>query len=65
MTNFEKIKNMTSEEFSIFLIKKNICDCCAYDGDRNRCDMCTCQEGLNKWLDTERIIKTMGGKSDE
>lgn len=50
MTNFEKIKQMTKEELTLFLIEKIDCDCCDIDSCKTFRD---CKKSISKWLDSE------------
>lgn len=54
MTNYERIKNMNTEEMADFLAKIGEC-CNVYDCDfcpLGECEECT-QTGIKKWLESE------------
>lgn len=59
MTNFERIKNMTSDELAMFLMKVNCAyaeDCmifdCKYPNINNNCAIC-----FKEWLENEYDIR--------
>ena len=53
MTNFEKIKNMSMEEFALYFTKKSrSCDICAYDGHCRETEK-TCKDGIKEFLESE------------
>ena len=51
MTNFERIKSMTEEEFAKFLCDKdNHCETCKFKKDPEQCELVT--EPTMYWLST-------------
>lgn len=50
MTNFEKIKNMSVEEMTEFMVLVNTCgcDCC-----KGICAVMNCNDGFKNWLESE------------
>lgn len=51
MTNFEKIKNMSIEEFAKFLADFEICHCCFGCDEEYADDEVGCEKGVKLWLE--------------
>lgn len=51
MTNFERIRNMTTEEMAT-LLESAACQCCAYC-HLVPCSFKSCKDGIKKWLEQE------------
>ncbi|WP_158095905.1 hypothetical protein [Cloacibacillus sp. An23] len=51
MTNFERIRIMTTEEMAT-LLESEACQCCAYY-NLAPCSFKSCKEGIKKWLEQE------------
>lgn len=59
MTNFEKVKKMSTRDLAHFLTKGSICDTCHYTTDTCHEE---CEEGVLQWLNTKTgadIIKAI------
>lgn len=53
-TNFEKIKEMSIDEFSDFVSELNFCSTCPIeDFCDNQPEDITCKQTLHKWLESE------------
>ena len=53
MTNFERIKAMTSQEFAKWLEGISVCDCCVCGESQRACTGATCTLNIKKWLEQE------------
>lgn len=53
MTNYEKIKTMTIDEFMDFVMSCGCQTCIFEHGDLKCADSRLCSEGIKKWLESE------------
>ena len=53
MTNFERIKAMTPQEFAKWFEETSVCECCACGNSRRACTGVTCTLNIKRWLEQE------------
>lgn len=53
MTNFERIKAMTSQEFAKWLEETSVCECCVCGESRRACTGFACTLNIKRWLEQE------------
>lgn len=53
MTNFERIKEMTSQEFAKWFEETSVCECCTRGNSRRACTGVTCTLNIKRWLEQE------------
>ena len=53
MTNFERIKAMTLQEFAKWFEETSVCECCACGNSRRACTGVTCTLNIKRWLEQE------------
>ena len=56
MKNYERIKNLTAEEFATWVLSCSRCKICAYYHDNVNCNHhnnCKCREGITAYLEQE------------